>query len=76
MDRVQYLAGQISAMETILRALIRTHPNKTDLAREFIGSIDGQQAMTLPAPVPEEFLQGQRDQYSTFATLIQAATAS
>lgn len=72
-DRLSYLAGQISAMEATLRALIRTHPEPLALLEAFEQSVQSQTAMTTPAPVPETYIQGQEAEYASVRAMLAAA---
>lgn len=57
-DRINYLTGEISALNSLLRALVATHPNKLQLAEYFESSIQGALAAAIPVVSSEAYLDG------------------
>jgi hypothetical protein len=71
-ERIDYLAGQLSAHLAMFRALIRTHPDRVSLEICFAEAQQIQLAGTIPTRAPEHYVQGQADEYASLETLIRA----
>lgn len=68
-DRLNYLAGQVSALRGFVEAVIKSHPDKPKLIEEYNQFKEKQLAMTIPTTMPEYFIKGQQEIYDNFQVL-------
>lgn len=59
-EKLNYLAGEVNGMRSVIVALIRLHPNPKELLAECDRLGEIATALATPLPVSERFLEGQR----------------
>jgi hypothetical protein len=57
-QRLEFLAGQVAALEAFTVALVNSHPNVALLHAEFTRLNELQASASLPTPVSEDYLDG------------------
>jgi hypothetical protein len=61
-EKLNFLAGQVAAMNAFLSAVVATHPNAQQLLAEFDMRAQVALAATIPTSVSEAYLDGFRAQ--------------
>lgn len=56
--QLQFVAGQVAAQTIAIRAMLMTHPAKTQAAQRFQDEFEQAFSRVLPRPYPEEFVDG------------------
>jgi cell pole-organizing protein PopZ len=59
-SRLEYLAGQVAALNAFAIALTDTHPDREALQSEYGRLAENQVALSSPEPVSEAYLNGQQ----------------
>lgn len=58
-EKLEFLAGEVRGLGTVLMAILSTHPDPRALVRELDRLAALQTALSNPMPVTEQFMQGQ-----------------
>jgi hypothetical protein len=72
-QKIDFLGGQVAALEAFAIACIRAHPDLASLHSEFIRLNALQEAVSLPTPVSEEYLQGRSATANALQSVVGAA---
>ena len=57
-DRLDFLTGQIAAQNIAIRALLTTHPSRTDAAARFHDEFEQAFSRVLPREFSDAFVEG------------------
>jgi hypothetical protein len=75
-SRLEYLAGQVAALNAFAIALINAHPDLAALQAEYGRLAENQVALSSPEPVSEAYLNGQQQTAEPLLALIAARIRS
>jgi hypothetical protein len=69
-DKLQFLAGDVNGLRTVLMALVDTHPDLRALLQQLDRLAELQVAVTNLMPVTEKFIEGQSQAIDAFRARI------